>query len=681
MNKKVKLKGQLKSYMQWPVLLSLLLVVMNIWIYIIDIKAGILMTVFLGIYMIVVFVLYLYNRPQILNELISFATQYGQIQKKLLAEMELPYALLDRDGKMLWMNQAFSDAVGKERHYKKSITNIFPELPKTILPKEQEEEKFYIEYGDQDFRVDIKRVKMDGLTEASSLIEAGEQQEFLYAVYIFDETDMRHYMKENQDQKLVAGLIYIDNYDEVLQTVEAVRRSLLIALIDRKINKYFDHLDGIVRKMENDKYFIAVKHKYLSHLQSDKFSILDEVKAVNIGNEMDVTLSIGIGTAGETYGKNYEYAQIAIDLALGRGGDQAVIKEKEKIYYYGGKSKQVEKSTRVKARVKAQALREFMTNKDKVVVMGHKMGDVDCFGAAIGIYRAAMVLGKKVYVVINDITTSVRPLIDQFLDNEEYAEDMFISGNEAVEIVDDSTTLIVVDTNRPNFTECEELLSLTPTIVVLDHHRRSSDSIDNAVLNYIEPYASSTCEMVAEILQYFDDEIKIRHLEAECLYAGIMIDTNNFMSKTGVRTFEAAAFLKRCGADITSVRKLFRDDMDAYKTKAETVRNSEAYRECFAISVCPTNYVESPTIVGAQAANELLNINGIKASFVLTDYNNKIYVSARSIDSINVQLIMERIGGGGHLNIAGAQMEGISLQEGIRKLKEVIDEMIEGGDL
>ncbi len=681
MNKKIKLRGQLRSYMQWPILLTLLLAAMNVWIYVVDMKAGLLMSVFVGIYIIIVFSLYLYNRPQILNELITFATQYGQIQKKLLAELEIPYALLDKDGRVLWMNKAFSAATGKERHYRKSVSNLFPEITRKMFKEEAAEEVIRVTFQERDYRVDLTKIMIGDLTDATTLIEDAEEEEYLFAMYLFDETEKNAYIRESREQRLVGGLVYIDNYDEVLQAVEPVRRSLLIALIDRKINKYFEDLDGIVRKMENDKYFVAIRYKYLCELEADKFSLLDDVKAVNIGNEMDVTLSIGIGVAGDTYAQNYQYAQIAIDLALGRGGDQAVIKEKEKISYYGGKSKQVEKSTRVKARVKAQALREFMTNKDRIVVMGHATADVDSFGAAVGVHRAAKVLGKPAHIVINEITTSVRPMIDQFIDNEDYAQDMFINSEQAMEIVDENTALVVVDVNRPNYTECEQLLYMTPTVIVLDHHRKSSDAIDHAVLNYIEPYASSACEMVAEILQYFDDGIKISHLEAECLYAGIMIDTNYFMTKTGVRTFEAAAFLKRCGVDIVRVRKMFRDDMSAYKTKAETVRNAEVYRDCFAISVCPGELAESPTIIGAQAANELLNINGIKASFVVTDYNGKVYFSARSIDSINVQLIMEKIGGGGHMNIAGAQMTGVTTDHAITTLKNIIDEMIEGGDL
>ena len=359
---------------------------------------------------------------------------------------------------------------------------------------------------------------------------------------------------------------------------------------------------------------------------------------------------------------------------MGRGGDQAVVKHKEKIAYYGGKSKQVEKSTRVKARVKAHALRELIQSKEKVFVMGHKLGDTDSFGAAIGIYRATKLLDKRAYIVINDITTSVRVLIEGFMNNPDYEEDMFLTSEEALDMVDNNSMLVTVDVNKPSLTECPELLTRCKTIVVLDHHRQGTESIDSAVLSYVEPYASSACEMVAEILQYIGDNIRVPNLEADCMYSGIMIDTNNFMTKTGVRTFEAAAFLRRSGADVTRVRKLFRENMDVCKAKADSILGAEMYKEYYAIAECPAEGLESPTIVGAQAANELLNITSVKASFVLTAFNGKIYISARSIDEVNVQLIMERLGGGGHLNLAGAQLE-TSMEEAIATLKQTIDEM------
>ena len=488
-------------------------------------------------------------------------------------------------------------------------------------------------------------------------------------------------LKEVDDQSLCVGLIYIDNYEEALESVEEVRRSLLTALIDRKINKYISAVDGIAKKTEKDKFLVVLRKKAVHQLQEMRFDILDDVKTVSIGNEMAVTVSIGLGMDGLTYAQNCEFARNAIDLALGRGGDQAVVKTRENIFYYGGKSQQVEKNTRVKARVKAHALKEIISAKDEVIIMGHRLADVDSFGAAVGIYRIAKTLERRAHIVLNDVTTSVKPLVDLFTDNPDYEENMIVTSQEALDLAERNAVLVVVDVNKPSITECPELLKVCKSIVVLDHHRQGAETIENATLSYVEAYASSACEMVSEILQYIYDNIKITNEEADCMYSGIMIDTNNFMTKTGVRTFEAAAFLRRNGADVTRVRKIFRENVDEYKAKADAVSQAEIYRTYYAISTCTSDGIDSPTIIGAQAANELLNIKGIRASFILTAYQGVIYVSARSIDEVNVQIIMERLGGGGHLNVAGCQFDGGTIEEGIAALKQTIDTMIEEGDL
>lgn len=680
MKRSVKLKGKLKILIQWPLLLIALMAAMVVTMYTIHVKAGILMLIFFIIYTIATVALYVYNKPLLTQELVSFAINYGETQREILMNLEIPYVLLDEDGKIIWMNQSFSDISHKGIGYRKSITSIFSAITKDKIPKEEESFTTKITFEERDYRVDMQRIEMKKMTDHSSYLETDHADNYLVAVYLFDETELNRYIRINHEQELAVGVICIDNYDEALDSVEEVRRSLLVALIDRKINKYITSLDGIVRKLEKDKYFVVLKRKYLEQMEESKFELLDDVKSVNINNEMAVTLSIGFGTNGATYNQNYEYARTAMDFALGRGGDQAVVKSREKIIYYGGKTKQVEKSTRVKARVKAHALRELIESKDKVVIMGHQIGDVDSFGAAIGIYRAAKTFNKKTHIVINEITTSVRQLIDYFIDNPDYEPDMFLTSNEAIEVMDMHTMLVVVDVNKPSFTECPELLETCKNVVVLDHHRQGSEIIENAVLSYVESYASSTCEMVAEILQYIDDNVKLKSREADCLYGGIIIDTNSFMTKTGVRTFEAAAFLRRNGADVTRVRKMFRNAMSDYKARAEAVRHSEVIYDAFAVSVCPSEGIESPTIIGAQAANELLNIIGVKASFVLTEFNNKIYISARSIDEINVQMIMERIGGGGHINTAGAQLE-TSMEEAKKIVKDLLDKMVKEGDL
>lgn len=679
MNKKIKLKGHLKSYLQTALLLGLLLAAMNVGMYFINIQAGICVSAFLAIYFIMMSALLCRSKPIIMNEFVDFATQYGQVQKKLLRELELAYVIMDDTGKIIWTNEAFEKTIHKDKGCRKPISSIFPAVTRDKLDFE-EEQQLDITFEEREYTLKLKKIYMDELLDNSRIIESTGGQTYLLAGYLFDETELKKALREIDDQSLAVGMIYIDNYDEALESVEDVRRSLLIALIDRKMNKYLSSLDCIVRKTEKDKYLVIMRKAAALALKESRFDLLEDVKTVNIGNEMAVTVSIGVGLDAPTYAQNCEYSRTAIDLALGRGGDQAVVKSPDSIIYYGGKSQQVEKNTRVKARVKANALQEIINSKERVLIMGHRLSDADAFGASVGIAGIARALGKKCHIVINDITTSVKPLVELFRDRNIYEEDFIIGSAEALELADSSTALVVVDVNKPRITECPELIKACRTVVVLDHHRQSSEVIENATLSYVEPYASSACEMVAEVLQYIaGGSVKVRSNEADCMYSGIMVDTNNFTAKTGVRTFEAAAFLRRCGADVTRVRKMFRDGAAEYKAKAETVRNAEIYRNAYAMGICPTEGLQSPTEIGAQAANELLGINGIKASFVATEYNGKIYISARSIDEVNVQIIMERLGGGGHMNIAGAQLEDMSPERAVAIIKDTLSRMLEEG--
>lgn len=680
MKNKIKLKGMLKSYISISVYLGILLCAVDLAVWCLDVRSALVMTAFTVFYFLILFFFSRNNKPIIMNELISFATEYGQIQRQLLRELEVPYVLLDDSGKVFWTNKAFEQVVHKGKGYRKAISTLIPELTRDKLPGEVDQTEVEVSFEGSEYLAKCRKVSLKEMAENSDIISPEGYDGYLIAVYLFDETALKIALRENDAQSLVVGLLYLDNYDEALESVEEVRRSLLTALIERKINKYIAALDGISKKIEKDKYLIILRKRSLMQLQANKFDILEEVKTVNIGNEMAVTISIGIGLDGLTYLQNYEFARTAIDLALGRGGDQAVVKTTDQVTYYGGKSQQVEKNTRVKARVKAHALREIITSKDRVIIMGHRIPDVDSFGAAVGIYRIARELDRKAHIVLNDVTTSVQPLRDLFL-NDDYDEDMLVSSEHAKNLAGAGTVLVVVDVNKPSITECPELLKICKSIVVLDHHRQGLETIENATLSYVEPYASSACEMVTEILQYISDGIKVKSGEADCLYSGIVIDTNNFMTKTGVRTFEAAAYLRRAGADVTRVRKLFRDDAVEYKAKADAVSQAEVYRHCYAISTSTSDGLQSPTIVAAQAANELLNIRGIKASFVLTEYQGLIYVSARSIDEVNVQVIMERLGGGGHMNIAGCQMEGMTISDAIKAIKDTLNKMLEEGEL
>lgn len=682
MNSKLKFKGKLITHLIYPVVLGLVALGIGVYIYITG-ESGFGLAVMIGsaIYTLVALVMYFVHKPVTLHELIGFAVDYAQVQKELLNNLAVPYGLIDVEGNLLWTNRELETVLKSEDARGKNICEIFETLTPEDFKLEEDSKDLEIRFMDEDYRVELKKVNVRNVFSSTKVLSIEGDEDYLIAFYLFDETEINWLRKENSDRKLCAGLIYIDNYEEALESVEDVKKSLLTALIERKINQFGVNIDAIVKKLEKDKYFIAFQYKYLEGLQSGKFAILDEVKAVNIGNEMDMTISIGIGYGGDTYAQNCDYSRMAMDMALGRGGDQAVLKDGDRTYYYGGKSKQVEKNTRVKARVKAHALREILANKETVIIMGHQIGDIDSFGASIGIYRAVKALNKKAYIVLNDVTTSLRPMINRFVGNADYEEDLLIKSPAAIELAKKDAAVVVVDVNRPSYTECPELLEISKTVIVLDHHRQTTEIIENAVLSYVEPFASSACEMVAEILQYIQDGIKLKQVEADAMYGGIMIDTNNFTQKTGVRTFEAAAFLRRNGADVTRVRMMFRNDVNEYKARAEAVSRAEIFLDQFAISDCIADGLESPTVVCAQAANEMLNISGINASFVLTDYNDRIYISARSIDKINVQLIMERLGGGGHMNIAGAQLDGYTMEEAKNYLKGTVKAMVEGGDI
>ena len=674
-------KKKLSVFFKIPLLLGLFLAAITVLVYFIYWPVGVILTVFLVIYFI--FTLYMYfNNSEILRrEMLGFATSYEQMQGELLKNFEVPYALLDSTGKIEWLNDAFAEVVHKDTDYRRSITTIFPTVRRESFPKDDKDIRIQVEFEDRSFMAQIKKLNMADLLPSNTMLDEKARKGELYSLFLIDDTAARLAIQEVDDQSMVVGFVYIDNYEEAVDTLEDVRKSLLVALIDRKVTKYFASIDGICSKMEKDKYLIVMRKKALRQLEEGHFDLLEDAKTVKVGNEMAITLSIGIGLDGLSYAQNYEFARNAIDLALGRGGDQAVVKNPDNVTYYGGKSRQVEKSTRVKARVKAQALKEILNSRDTVFIMGHRLGDPDSFGAAIGIYRIAKTLNRKAYIVINERTVSLKQVLSLFDKNENYDKDLIIDSVHAMEYVTDNSALVVVDVNRPSITECPELLKRCKSIVVLDHHRQGKEVIENATLSYVEPYASSACEMVSEILQYTGENIKVRPEEADAIYGGIVVDTNNFTNRTGVRTFEAAAFLRRCGADVTRVRKLLRDDVVAYRAKADAVSHAQIYLDSYAISVCNAEDVQSPTVVGAQAANDLLNIKGVKASFVLTRYQNEIFISARSIDEVNVQLIMEKMGGGGHLNVAGCQLSNTSIEEAIETLKSTINKMTEAGDI
>lgn len=672
--------GRLNSIFLWPLGLGILLVLLDILLCFVSSVAASIVAVFIVIYAFVCAMMICYFRPRIIKEIVEFSSNYSQVQRQLLYELSIPYCLLDNKGNILWMNASMQASINRKNDLNKNISTIIPELSANVFRNFEDFKEIRIAFNDRDYRVEMKRISADIITQGVNIL-AKDYNSSLVAMYMFDETDINQYIQKIRDERFVVGLVYIDNYEDALESVDDVRRSLFVGLVDKRVNKYFSAGAAIIRKLEKDKYLVVFRYKFLEKLLADKFSLVEDIKSVKVGNEKTLTLSIAIGTGAADYARNYDIAKAAMDLALGRGGDQAVIKDGEKIYYYGGKSQQMEKNTRVKVRVKAHALRQILEANDNVLIMGHNLPDIDSFGSALGIYIIAKKFGKEAHIVFGEISSSVRPFMNRFINKEEYPDDMFIKKEEAENYLTASTVVIVVDVNRPQRTECPQLLDKCKTIIVFDHHRRSSDTITGAVLSYVDPYASSACEMVTEMIQYVDDGIKLKAFEADALYAGISIDTDGFNSKSGPRTFEAAAFLRRHGADVTRVRKMLRNDMNEYKAIASAVSKSEVYKSAFAITVFDGEGLESPTIGGAKAANQLLDISGIKASFVITQYEDKLYISARSIDEVNVQLVMEKLGGGGHMSIAGAQLTNCTIQQAVNTIKLTLDNMLAEGEI
>lgn len=683
MKHRMRLRGNLKTYLRWPLFFGILLILMTIQLFSVSVRSGVIGIGYTILYLMIAGLINFSGRRKLKKDLIEFATNYGEMQMRMMKTLTVPFAILSEDGHMLWGNDEFVSVIVNKKAARRNIANIFEEITLDSLPDTDEVKVVHVRTEDKYYRVVMRLVESDNAGDGDTVktdINQLMDNSRLISVFLYDETDIMELEQKREAENLVVGLLYIDNYDELIDSIDEIRQSLIMALIDRKINKYMQGIDAISKKLEKDKFLFMFKQSYLSEICSNRFAILEEIRDINLGNESSATISIGIGVGRDTFVERYDLARAAIDLALGRGGDQAVVKSIDQEKFYGGKSVQIERNTRVKARVKAHALKELIEGKERVVVMGHSIGDVDSFGASIGIYRIAKTLNRKANVVLNEVSQSVKPIRDRFY-TKEYEEDMIITGDEAKELVDENTVLVIVDVNRASYTECPELIEQAQSVVVIDHHRQAGDAIDKAVLFYIEPYASSASEMVAEISQYIGSGLKLKSAEAEAMYAGIMIDTNYFSNKTGVRTFEAMAYLRRNGADAVRIRKAFREDIDEYKIRAAAIQDTELYEGVFAIAESKSEGIESPTVFASKIANSLLDISNVKASFVLTKYRGKVYISARSIDEVNVQVMMERLGGGGHINMAGAQLENVEVEEAKNMIKQEIDSMIEKGEI
>ncbi len=558
--------------------------------------------------------------------------------------MNIPfaYAKINFEGELLQYNDKFAELLDIKKE--KSINQI---LENFNLEKEQQ-------------HIIIKN-------SSYCIFSQKNQEDDTYYLFFIKLDFMDEY-------KISIGLIFIDNYDEILDSIEEFRHPLIIAILDRKVKKFAKDLGGIVKKFEKDKYIFVLTNEKIDKLKQSKFEILDNVREIDLGNTLPLTLSMGIGLNGTSLDQNMEFARVAVDLALSRGGDQVVIKSNENYQFFGGNSKEIIKNSRVRARVKAYALTELIEEAANVIIMGHKNIDLDCLGAAVGVYSIVHGLDKKCNIVLNAHTPSVSILYER-LKNEEKYKRVFISSDEAFSIINKKTLLIIVDTYKPDLCECTELIEKCKKVVVFDHHRKGVSYIEKAVLTYHEPACSSTCELITEMLMYINKTIPLKNVEADALLSGIILDTKNFAFKTGVKTFETAAFLKKRGADTVRVKALFKNSIEEYSVKSSLVKDAEIFQNNIAISILNTD-VLNPLLIIAQAADDLLSIDNIDASFVLYSQGGNVFISARSFDKINVQEIMESLGGGGHKLIAAAQLKDTSIDSAISLLKETIKDHI-----
>lgn len=626
---------------------------------------------FISFLMVAYLVYYSVRKSQEKNrELIKYVEgltdKFESAAKNAIFNMPFPLVIINESGSIVWYNTPFLDMIiGEEEIINERIYSLIPDFDLEKLMSKKDNEFLQIKYGDTYYEVYPNFVESKGDKEDVIL-------------YFVDNSNYIQLKDTYMDERTVVGLVYVDNFDDVKNNTLETKRPMLLAEIDNQIINYFSQYDGIVRKFENDKYQVVMYYKAFETIIEKKFDILDNIRELNMGNSIPITLSMGLCAECDNPYDSLINARTSIDIALGRGGDQAVVKTGNAFEFFGGKSKALEKRNKVRARVIGHALLQLIDQADNVFIMGHKNPDMDSLGSAIGLLRAVTNRSKDGYLIFNDNNPSITNLYNRVKEEEKEVYKQFISTEKALGLVEDNSLLIVVDNHKPSFTEAPEILNLIDKIVIIDHHRRGAEFIKNPVLTYLEPYASSTSELITEVISYMGDEISLSKFEAEALLAGITVDTKNFSFQTGVRTFEAASFLKRAGADTGAVRQLFRDNFDTTTRKAEVVQTSRVIYDNIAIGRLEDNEDDS-VLVAAQAANELLNIKDVEASFVLTYKNDEVHISGRSLGNISVQLILEKLGGGGHLTSAGAQLDE-DMEKAEEKLIEKIEEYLEEGD-
>ena len=604
------------------------------------------------------------RKSEISEQLQDLTLTVDSAAKSSLINAPFPLIIIETDGNVVWKSSKFITEFANIdiNNYISDLTiDIKDEIEKNKDPKIKSIIR-NIEIGKKKYKVQCEFAK----TKKS---ERKKVAEYMMILYFIDETEKYNLKQENEDKKTCVGIIMVDNYEEVMQRVDTEQKTQLMAKVESTVYDWVNETNGILVKEDRDTYVYIFEQRYLAKIKDDKFAILDTIKNIVRKDKMQLTLSIAISNEGETDREVYKSASAAMDVILGRGGDQAVIRENGKYQFFGGKVEEVEKRTKVKARIVAHALEELMSECDKVIIMGHTNADIDAMGSALGVYRMATSLRKDAYIVNGESAS-----LNTFLDNirDEY-KDVLINKETALAQINSDTLLVIVDTHKKTYVEAPELLNKTNKIVVIDHHRRSADFIDQSILTFQEVYASSASELVTELIQYTQNEVELSTIEAEALYAGIMMDTKNFTFKTGVRTFEAAAYLRRCGVDIIKVKKWFQSDLESYNKISEIVRKAEIIHDTIAIS--QYDIIEKDTsLICAKAADELLTIGNITASFVLGNTGDKICISGRSIGDVNVQMILEKLGGGGHITLAGAQLENTTIEEAKEELISKIEE-------
>lgn len=630
---------------------------------------GLIFDVKIGIGILVGVLVGMFVRP-VLKEMFTSGGEDAQQENRFLdttilrenfsipQNLPLPYAVLDIRGRVMMYNEHFAAVFPHGEDAKPVVDQLLKTSGAGEPRKVQVGERFY----------------MAALNHCDVLDKSGAVGAVLTLIMV-DCTRTCQLEKQLEEQETVVGMILLDNYDDVVDSIDEDRLPVLSALIDRKFNQLAAMADGVIKKLEKDRYIFLLSKGSLAMFQEKKFEPFNEIKEISVGQPIPVTLSMGIGLGGGSLEAAMQNAKAAMDLALGRGGDQVLIKDGEKYLFFGGKSGEIHRNARIRARVKADALFELMRDASDILVMGHKQADLDSLGSCMGVYAMAKSIGKKCNIVMDKVSVGVKRLCDRMDESGKYAG-LIVNGTEAMRLLNDKTLVIVVDTHRESMVDSRQIVMAAKKIVVFDHHRKSTDFIDQAVLIYHESYASSTAELITEMIQHMDKKVKLTNIEADALLAGITVDTKNFCVKTGAMTFEAAAFLRRNGADSIRVRLLFQNDMDAYKAKATAVRDAELFRGNMAISVCPSD-VENSTLTAAQAADDLMNVTGIQASFVCCKIEDMVYISARSFGDINVQRIMEKLGGGGHLTVAGAQLTGCTTEEAKEKVRAAIEEYME----